>query len=394
MSRPEPVVGPTPGVGCANAGTIPARMTPVATATIARRLVPRVMIHPPSSLQTATPQPKRGATTNLPGGCQIAPAAADGSRGCAAQCDCLDLDPGTGRQRGHLYGRARGMRVREVARIELVHERHLAEVDQGDGSLDDVLEPVAGRAQHRRQVVEGPHQLLARAALDQTAGRGVDADLAGEEHQLARQHRLRIACDGRRRIVGLDGAPHSRTRCTFITPRTRPRFLITRFSSSMLDTISSNVLAALWSPIACTCARAMLVPVELIAFDIAASSPGRSIQVTSMRTARGVLLPFSHCTSMRRCGSVSSTLGQSYECTVTPRPRVMNPAMRSPGSGWQHLPKRTSMSSTPETRTPLFGWRLTSRIRRCSAPSFCSRRRSTSSSGKIFPRTCCAVILP
>src|SRR5262249_51478009 len=39
----------------------------------------------------------------------------------------------------------------------------------------------------------------------------------------------------------------------------------------------------------------------------------------------------------------------------------MKPAMRQPGSGLQHLPKRTSMSSTPDKRAPHFGWRLTSR---------------------------------
>src|SRR4029453_6635607 len=123
MSRPESVVGPTPGVGCANAGTVPARMTPVATATIARRLVPRVMIPPPPSLLTPTPKPKRGATTNLPGGCQSPRAAAGGSRGCAAQCDCLDLDPGTGRQRGHLDGPPRGLRGRGGAPRDSVPER-------------------------------------------------------------------------------------------------------------------------------------------------------------------------------------------------------------------------------------------------------------------------------
>ena len=38
---------------------------------------------------------------------------------------------------------------------------------------------------------------------------------------------------------------------------------------------------------------------------------------------------------------------------MTPRPRVMNPVIASPGNGLQHRAKRTSMSPTPETITAL-----------------------------------------
>ena len=84
--------------------------------------------------------------------------------------------------------------------------------------------------------------------------------------------------------------------------------------------MSSKVFCALRSPRPCTWARVMLMPAELIAFDMAARRPGRSTHVTSTFTARGVPCPFTHCASMRRCGSLSSTLGHSRVCTVTPRP--------------------------------------------------------------------------
>ncbi len=63
----------------------------------------------------------------------------------------------------------------------------------------------------------------------------------------------------------------------------------------------------------------------------------------------------SHCTSMMRFGSFfrSAALGQSARCTLTPRPRVTNPMMSSPGTGLQHLDRRTRMSSRPFTTTPL-----------------------------------------
>src|SRR5262249_23655362 len=105
----------------------------------------------------------------------------------------------------------------------------------------------------------------------------IEADLPRAEDEVAGDDGLRIRTHRARCALGADRLPraaHVRTRATFITPRTRPRFRMTRFSSSVLVTMSSKVFCALWSPSACTCARAMLMPAELIAFDIAARSPG------------------------------------------------------------------------------------------------------------------------
>ena len=63
----------------------------------------------------------------------------------------------------------------------------------------------------------------------------------------------------------------------------------------------------------------------------------------------------SHDTSMMRSGWFirSWAFGQSARCTDTPRPRVTNPRMSSPGTGLQQRERRTSTSSMPFTTTPL-----------------------------------------
>ena len=63
---------------------------------------------------------------------------------------------------------------------------------------------------------------------------------------------------------------------------------------------------------------------------------------------------FSQATSMMRSGVClrSCAFGQSARCTDTPRPRVTNPRMSSPGTGLQQRDRRTSTSSTPFTTTP------------------------------------------
>src|SRR5262249_19566624 len=273
-------------------------------------------------------------------------------------------DARAGRQRRHLDRRARGMRRGEMACVYGVHRRELREIGEIHRRLHDVGEAEARGGEHRGQVLARARRLGLDPARNQPTRDGAEADLTGAEDEIAGGDRLRVGTQGARRGGAGEPLGHVRTRATFMTPRTRPRFRMTRFSSSALATMISKTFCAFRSPRPCTWARAMLMPAELIAFDMAASRPGRSTHVTSTRTGRGAPLPSSQWTSMRRCGSLSSTFGQSMACTVTPRPRVMKPVMRSPGSGPQHFPKRTSMSSTPETRTPLFVCRLTRRRRR------------------------------
>ena len=63
----------------------------------------------------------------------------------------------------------------------------------------------------------------------------------------------------------------------------------------------------------------------------------------------------SHSTSIMRADWAlpsDTALAQSARCTVTPRPRVMNPMMSSPGTGVQQRDSRTITSSRPSTCTP------------------------------------------
>src|SRR5262245_26330387 len=240
------------------------------------------------------------------------------------------------------------MRRREVTPVDLVQDTELREVDHVHRGLHHVGEREPGRSEDGRQVVARTRHLGGDAPRHELPGGRVESHLARAEDERTGVDGLGVRPEGTRGLVADDAArAHVRTRATFITPRTRPRLRMTRFSSSALATMISKTFWALRSPNPCTWARVMLMPAELIAFDMAARSPGWSTQVTSTRTGRGVPLPSSHCTSMRRCGSLSNTFGQSSACTVTPRPRVMNPVMRSPGNGPQHFAKRNSVASTP-----------------------------------------------
>ena len=61
---------------------------------------------------------------------------------------------------------------------------------------------------------------------------------------------------------------------------------------------------------------------------------------------------WSHSTSMSRSRdrlASEAALAQSARCTETPRPRVTNPMISSPGTGVQQRERRTIMSSRPST---------------------------------------------
>src|ERR1700690_3367954 len=85
---------------------------------------------------------------------------------------------------------------------------------------------------------------------------------------------------------------------------------------------------------------------------MAASSPGRSEQVTWTATGRRVFDSSSHETSTRRTGSRSSAFEQSRVGITTPCPRLMKPMIGSPGTGVQHLANLSRMSASPWTLTP------------------------------------------
>ena len=95
----------------------------------------------------------------------------------------------------------------------------------------------------------------------------------------------------------------------------------------------------------------MFTPSAEILFETAASRPGRSSDTTRTFTLRISPGALSQVTGTRRSGSRWKIFVQSLAWTVTPRPRVMKPSTESPGTGAQHLAKRTSTFSMPETRT-------------------------------------------
>src|SRR5262249_34529792 len=85
------------------------------------------------------------------------------------------------------------------------------------------------------------------------------------------------------------------------------------------------------------------------------SSRARSRALTSIEAMNTPPGSRSHSTSMSRSAwpSASETaLAQSARWTETPRPRVTNPMISSPGTGVQHRDSRTNTSSRPSTCTP------------------------------------------
>ena len=102
---------------------------------------------------------------------------------------------------------------------------------------------------------------------------------------------------------------------------------------------TSNVFTARSLPVVRHVACEMFIPASLIACEMRASTPGRSSVITLIDTGRFTSeARSSQATSTRRSGSISSTFSQAAVWTVTPRPRVMKPAMSSPGTGLQQRP--------------------------------------------------------
>ena len=81
----------------------------------------------------------------------------------------------------------------------------------------------------------------------------------------------------------------------------------------------------------------------------------RSSASTSIDTTNVAGWSWSHSTSMSRsaCPTSPAAFAQSVRCTDTPRPRVTNPMISSPGTGVQHRDSRTMTSSRPSTCTPV-----------------------------------------
>ena len=94
--------------------------------------------------------------------------------------DHVDFDANVARQLHDLDGRSRRIRRGEIARIDLVHRRELAEVHHEHGGARDVVEAGAGGFEQRLDVLHHARRLFLDAAFDElaadTGSSGIDPD--------------------------------------------------------------------------------------------------------------------------------------------------------------------------------------------------------------------------
>lgn len=120
----------------------------------------------------------------------------------------LDLDQTASRKGGNLEGAARGERGLELGGVDLVHGGEVGDVGQVDRGLDDIGKGSAGSGQQGLNVGEGLLG-LGLDALGHLAGRGIDAQLAGQEHHVAGLDTGGIRADGCGCVIGRhDGLAH------------------------------------------------------------------------------------------------------------------------------------------------------------------------------------------
>src|SRR5436190_6191892 len=103
--------------------------------------------------------------------------------------DRFDLDLRARRQGGNLNRCARRRLLTDVARVDLVHRREVAEVREVDRRLDEAIEPAAGRLEDRAQVREHLLGLLPDPAADLRVTRP-QPKLARHEDESRRLDRL------------------------------------------------------------------------------------------------------------------------------------------------------------------------------------------------------------
>src|SRR5215469_1842302 len=89
----------------------------------------------------------------------------------------------------------------EEALVDRIDSGELRDVGQIERHLDDVAHVESGGRQDLARVVERLIHLRFEA-VDDFAGRGVEADLAGGERKTAGDDRLRIWADGVRGVCG------------------------------------------------------------------------------------------------------------------------------------------------------------------------------------------------
>src|SRR5256885_8046509 len=106
--------------------------------------------------------------------------------------DALDLHGNAARQRAGLDRGARRKWRREVGLVDLVHRREVIDVAQVHVALDDVIERRARRLENRPQVFEYTFCLCAYIPQLPSPGSWIHRTLAGNEHEVSLDDRLRI----------------------------------------------------------------------------------------------------------------------------------------------------------------------------------------------------------
>src|SRR5438552_8054276 len=160
----------------------------------------------------------------------------------ASSSDRFDLDPRAARQRGDAHGGPRRIGRPYEFRINLVDDREVAEVDQIESGLDDVLEAETGLAEHGFEILHCPPRFLADAPRGQLAAVRVQPDLARAEEPVPALDCLSVGADRRGSAAAAhrldaDVVAHAATRLTRNTPESLPMFRIPLFKASAFVTM-------------------------------------------------------------------------------------------------------------------------------------------------------------
>ena len=96
------------------------------------------------------------------------------SKELAQDRDHVDLDADVSRQLHNLDGRSRRVRRGEIAGVDLVHRRELAEVHHEHGGARDVVEVGSGGCEQRLDVLHHARRLFLDAAFDELAAHRIE----------------------------------------------------------------------------------------------------------------------------------------------------------------------------------------------------------------------------
>ena len=111
-------------------------------------------------------------------------------------------------QRYSLNRRSRRGRSSDIGRVDLVHRREVAQIDQEDGRLHDVVERSAGRAEDLGEIAHDAMRFDGDVAVDERATRRVEGHLARDKQQVSGANGLGVGTNRRGSVLCVDGGPH------------------------------------------------------------------------------------------------------------------------------------------------------------------------------------------